>query len=279
VVHVLLVGWSAICLFPIYWVAIASFKDADVIDQPSHYLPFFDFAPSLEAWRFILFDATENLVPRAMNSLLIGVVSTLVTLALGTMAAYGLTRFRHRFSGFAILAALLGTRLLPPVVMALPLYVMAQSTGFLDSRSFLILVYAAVNLPIAIWMMATVFGPRASDPEEAANLDGASHFHILFFILMPMVKGAVIVVGLLVFIQCWNEYLFAAYLTSDQALTIPPWMVGQVSIKEAQTGGGSEDMAHLAAATVVMALPVLFLAIFAQSRLFRILQGSFGGRI
>jgi ABC-type glycerol-3-phosphate transport system permease component len=87
-----------------------------------------------------------------------------------------------------------------------------------------------------------------------------------------MVKTAVITVGLLIFIQCWNEYLFAAYLTSDHALTIPPWMVGQVSIKEAQTGGGSEDLAHLAAATLVMALPVLMLTIIAARSVTRLLR-------
>jgi multiple sugar transport system permease protein len=269
-VQVLLLGWSAVCLFPIYWVVLASFKDASSIEQPSNYLPFVDFTPSLEAWRFVLFDAKENLVPRAMNSLFIGVFSTVTTLVIGGMAAYGVTRFQHRISSFSILTILLGTRILPPIVMALPLYVMAQFSGLFDSLAFLIFVYAAVNLPITIWMLSSVFGPRASDQEEAANLDGASHFHILLFILLPMVKTAVITVGLLVFIQCWNEYLFAVYLTSDHALTIPPWMVGQVSIKEAQTGGGSEDLAHLAAATVVMAFPVLLLTVIAKSSLFQI---------
>lgn len=278
-IHAVLVAWSAICALPIYWVVMASFKDADALDRSSSYLPFVDFTPSLDAWRFILLDATENLVPRAANSMLIGVISTFATLLLGSMAAYGITRFKSRFSSFAILSAFLGTRILPPVVLALPLYVMAQYAGVLDSLGFLILVYAAINLPITIWMLASAFGSRASDQEEAANLDGASHLHILLFILLPMVKGAVITVGFLVFIQCWNEYLFAAYLTSDHALTIPPWMVGQVSIKEAQTGGGSEDMAHLAAATVVMALPVLVLAVLAQSGLFRIFRGSLAPRI
>ena len=277
--HVILVAWSAICVFPIYWVVIASFKDASALEQSSSNLPFVDFTPSLEAWRFIFFDATENLLPRALHSIVIGVVSTLATLLLGGMAAYGITRFKSRFSSFAILSALLGTRILPPVVLALPLYVIAQYAGVLDSLGFLIFVYAAINLPIAIWMLAAAFGSRASDQEEAANLDGASHFHILLFILLPMVKGAIITVGLVVFIQCWNEYLFAAYLTSDHALTIPPWMVGQVSIKEAQTGGGSEDLAHLAAATVVMGLPVLVLAVVAQSGFFRLFRSSLAPRI
>ena len=274
IVQFALAAWSLVCIFPIYWVLIASFKDANAIESPRTYLPFVDFMPSLEAWRFILLDAKENLVPRAFNSLIIGVCSTLTTLVIGAMAAYSVTRFTHRISGFALMAILLGTRVLPPVVIALPLYVMAQASGMLDSLSMLILIYTAINLPIAVWMMTSVFGERATDQEDAASLDGASHIYILFFILLPMVRSAAITVGLLIFIQCWNEYLFAAYLTSDHALTIPPWMVGQVSIKEAQTGGGSEDLAHLAAATVVMALPVLLLTIIAARSMKRLLQPS-----
>ena len=273
-VHALLLMWSVLCLFPIYWVTLASFKDASGIDSPGGYVPFIHFAPTLEAWRFILADAQESLVARAANSLIIGVAATVATLVIGGMAAYGVTRFGHRQSSLALMAVLLGTRILPPVVLALPLYVMAQYTGMLDTKSFLILVYTAINLPIAIWMLAAVFGERATEQEEAASLEGASNLHIFFFILLPMVKTAIITVGLLIFIQCWNEYLFAAYLTSDHALTIPPWMVGQVSIKEAQTGGGSEDLAHLAAATVVMALPVLALTIIAARSVTRLLSPS-----
>ena len=271
-IHTLLVMWSVVCLFPIYWVTIASFKDANGIDSPASYLPFVHFAPTLDAWRFILGDAQESLVPRAAHSLIIGVSATLATLVIGGMAAYGVTRFGRRSNGLALMAILLGTRILPPVVIALPLYVLAQQAGMLDTKSILILVYTAINLPIAVWMLAAAFGERATEQEEAASLEGASHLHIFFFILLPMVKTAIITVGLLIFIQCWNEYLFAAYLTSDHALTIPPWMVGQVSIKEAQTGGGSEDLAHLAAATVVMALPVLALTIIAARSVTRLLR-------
>jgi multiple sugar transport system permease protein len=269
-IYTALLLWSLICIFPLYWISITSFKAVDIIDQAPTYIPFWDFWPSLDAWRFILGDASENLVWRAFNSVVIGVVSTLATLALGAMLVYGVTRFTSKFSSSKIMAALLATRILPPVVLALPLYVMAQKTGMLDSLGILIFVYTAINLPIAIWMLAPVFGARATDQEEAALLDGASHFHVLFFILVPMVKTAVITVGLLIFLQCWNEYLFAAFLTSDHALTLPPWMVGQLSMKEAQTGGGAEEVAHLAAATVLMIVPVLVFTVIVQKSLTRV---------
>ncbi len=276
IIYVLLGVWSLVCFLPIYWIAITSFKDVSIIDKPPTYVPFLDFTPSLDAWRFIFFDASENLVSRAFNSIIIGISSTLLTLMIGAMLVYGLTRFNSQFRSRNIMAAILSTRILPPVVMALPLYFLAQKTGTFDTLGFLIFIYAAINLPLVVWMLAPVFGSRATDQEEAAVLDGATHFHIFFFILLPAVKTAVITVGILVFLQCWNEYLFASYLTSDNALTLSPWMVGQLSMKEAQTGGGAEEVAHLAAATVFMALPVVLLTIFAQRFLTRVFSRQFG---
>jgi multiple sugar transport system permease protein len=278
IVYTLLGTWSVICLLPIYWMTITSFKDVSSIDKPPTYVPLLDFMPSLDAWRFILFDANENLVSRAFNSIVIGIVSTLLTLVIGAMLVYGLTRFSSKFGSSGIMAAILSTRILPPVVLALPLYFMAQKTGTLDTLGVLVFIYTAINLPLVIWMLTPVFGPRATDQEEAAMLDGATHFYIFFFILVPMLKAAIITVGLLVFLQCWNEYLFAAFLTSDHALTLPPWLVGQLSMKEAQTGGGAEEVAHLAAATVLMALPVVLLTIFAQRSLTRVFLRSAANR-
>jgi multiple sugar transport system permease protein len=263
-IHGGLIVWSLVCLFPIYWVTVTSFKDVYIIDKAPTYIPFVDFTPSLDAWRFILLDANENLTSRAANSVIIGIFSTLSTMVIGGMAVYGLTRLVPKVSAVGIMTFILCSRILPPVTLALPLYFMAQFTGTRDSLGFLIFVYTAVNLPIAVWMLAPVFGSKATEQEEAAQIDGASHMYIFFHVLLPMVRTAMITVGLLVFLQCWNEYLFAVYLTSDHALTVPPWMVGQLSMKEAQVGGGAEEWAHLSAATVVMVLPALIFTIFAQ---------------
>lgn len=264
IIYVLLFMWAFICLFPLYWVVVTSLKDVDIIDKAPRYIPFWDFAPSLDAWRFILADPYENLLSRAFNSVVVGIFSTILSLVIGSMAIYSLTRFTQRLSAGGVMATILCSRALPPVVIVVPLYVMAQVTGALDTLSALIFVYTAINLPIAIWLLAPVFGTKATDQEEAAQLDGASHLYILFFITLPMVRTALLTVGLLIFLQCWNEYLFAVYLTSDHALTIPPWMVGQLSMKEAQIGGEAEERAHLSAATVVMALPALLFTVIAQ---------------
>lgn len=312
--YALLVIWSFICLMPIYWLAVTSIKGAADIDRPPGYLPFVDFSPSLDAWRFILFAHNENLMPRLAHTGLISAAATALTVGCGSLAIYGLTRFqvtlrwtalvaiflpmgvglgeaitvgRTSFAPLATaaalgvllayglrktgpvlsppgaIAALLATRLLPPVILALPLYVFGEVLGVRDTLGFLTLVYTAINLPVAVWLMLPILGARASEQEEAAQIDGASHLSILFTIVLPMVRSGVIAVSMIVFLLCWNEYLLAAYLTFDQALTLAPWAVGQLSMKEAQVGGGPEEVAHLAAATVMMILPVLALAAFA----------------
>ena len=270
VIYGLLWVWALICIFPIYWLAVTSIKDVPDIEGLPKYLPFVDFSPSLDAWRFILFDHAENLVPKFFNSLIIASAATLLTLLSATMLLYGLSRFRlpNSLMGFNIISIVLATRILPPVIVALPLYLMAYATHMLDNVFALIAVYVAVNLPIAIWLLHPAIGTKATEQEEAAQLDGASHFNICFGILQPMIRASLIATGVFIFLMCWNEYVFAVYLTSDQAQTLPPWMVGQLSMKEAQVGGGAEEWAHLSAATIFMILPALALTAFA-TRVFR----------
>lgn len=300
--------WSLICLFPVYWLVIVSLTAPADIDHGPHYLPFIDFWPSLEAWRFILADPYENLLMRFFNSVVIAVSSACLAVLTGSMVVYGLTRFRLSWSwatvGFCLIAIcmltialfawpgavrkvsifialvsflvallarswsprfepgqflglLLATRILPPIAIAVPLYVMAWHLGSIDTRYFLILTYAAIKLPVAIWLLMPVLGMKTSEQEEAAQLDGASHARIFLTITLPMVMGSVAAIGLLVFVLSWNEYLFATVLATDHAMTLPPWAVGQLSMKEAQAGGEAEEWAHLSAATVFMVLPLL----------------------
>lgn len=267
-----LVLWSFICLFPLYWVCITSLKSGDAVMQGPRYLPFVDFQPTLESWRFILFDAGYNLVHRYMNSVLIGGFATILTIGLALMLIYGLTRhtsfFGSRFTK-PLLAGLLFTRLLPPAMLVLPLYLMAKMTGSLDTLTMVVLVYASVNLPVAIWLLLPIMGFRATDQEEAAMLDGTSQWQVLFGILLPMLWGQVCAVAFLILILCWNEFLLAAYLTSDHALTLPPFLVGQMSMKEAQIAGEAEEWAQFSAASVLMMAPLLLGAGWLQRQLGR----------
>jgi multiple sugar transport system permease protein len=198
--YALLVFWSLVCLFPLYWIAITSLKGEHEILQGPFYLPFLDFAPTLDSWAFILADPYDNLLMRFFNSTVVGLLSTLLTVFLGGMAVYGLTRFRYAapwtaFGSRSILFAILATRILPPIVLVLPIYMMAQYTGTLDTRFALTFTYTAINLPVAVWLLQPVFGKAATDQEEAAQLDGASHLRIFFTIFLPMVATSTAAVG------------------------------------------------------------------------------------
>ena len=265
--------WTVVCVFPLYWVAITSLKGDTEIMQGPFYIPFVDFNPSLDPWVSVLTYTNDHLLRRFFNSSVIGLSSTALTLLIGGMAVYGLSRFRagHVLRNDRILFAILSTRILPPIIVALPIYFMAHYTGTLDTYFALIFTYAAANLPVAVWLMLPVFGARATQQEEAAQLDGASHLRIFFTIFLPMVATNIAAIGLVIFILCWNEYIFAAFLAGDHAATLPPWMIGQMSIKEAQTGGDGEEWAQLSAATVFMIVPVLACAALAQRFLGRMI--------
>jgi multiple sugar transport system permease protein len=156
-----------------------------------------------------------------------------------------------------LLMAMLATRILPPIVIVLPIYLMVQRTGLLDTRFALIFTYTATNLPVAIWLLQPVLGTSATDQEESAELDGASHLRIFFTITVPMAATGIAAVGLFIFMLCWNEYLFAAFLTVDRTMTMPSWVASQMSVREAQVGGDTTEAVRLSATTLLMIAPVL----------------------
>ena len=267
--YAVLIFWSLVCLFPLYWVAITSLKGVPEVGRGPFYIPFFDFTPSLDAWKATLDYANDHLLLRFYNSAVVAITSTVLTVVLGGMAVYGLTRFRYKVPWIGlrnegILFAILATRILPPVVVVLPVYVMAQYTGALDTHFALIFTYTAANLPVAVWLLLPVFGNIATSQEESAQLDGASRFQIFFTIFLPMVAASTAAVGLVIFILCWNEYLFAAFLTSDKVSTLPPWIAGQMSIKEGQVGDEGDVWSRLSAAIIFMIVPLLACTAFAQ---------------
>jgi multiple sugar transport system permease protein len=160
--------------------------------------------------------------------------------------------------------AILATRILPPVVIVLPIYLMAQQTGALDTRFALIATYTAANLPVAVWLLQPVLGEVATDMEEAAQLDGASRMRIFFEIATPLAARGLLATGLLILVLCWNEYLFSVYLADNHAMTMPPFLAAQMSVREQQAGSDAEEWSRLSAAIVLMAGPLIFGAGIAQ---------------
>lgn len=259
----ILILWSLVCLLPLYWMLLTSIKAApDFINSP-RYIPYLDFVPDFRAWRFTLFEAQDGFYRRFGNSFFIALTAAALAVAAGAMLVYGATRLptaRWWLGPKVLVPALIATRILPPLVVALPIYVMAKVLNVLDTKALLILVYAAANIPIAAWLAVPIIGLKRSEQEDAAVLEGASNFLIFRSIVVPMAAAGLFAIGAIVFVLSWNEYILAVFLTSENALTLPPFLMGQMSVKEAAAGAESEEWGNFSAATIIMILPVLALA-------------------
>jgi multiple sugar transport system permease protein len=233
-----LLFWAFICLFPIYWTLTTSMKTAVDVTQ-GHLMPLFDFQPNWKGWRSLglspdtIFETStvrEEFMKRFTNSVIASVGASLLAIIIGSLAAYGLTRFRYKFLWMRnedISFFFLSQLILPPVVLALPFLVLYKELNLLDSRIGLILLYALTVLPIVIWIMRDQFGSIPVELEEAALVDGLSIWGAFFQIVLPIALPGMVAAFILSLVLCWNEYFFAALLTSADARTLPVMVASQ----------------------------------------------------
>ncbi len=233
-----LIIWAIICLFPIYWTITTSMKTAVDVTQ-GHLIPFVDFKPDWKGWRSLglspdsLFETStvrEEFMKRFMNSVICSVGASLLAIVIGSLAAYGLTRFRYKFLWMRnedISFFFLSQLILPPVVLALPFLVLYKELNLLDTRIGLILLYTLMVLPIVIWIMRDQFNSIPVELEEAALVDGLSIWGAFFQIVLPIALPGMVAAFILALVLCWNEYFFAALLTSADAKTMPVMVASQ----------------------------------------------------
>ena len=185
-------------------------------------------------------------------------IAALAALAIFFLAVRALTRrWRAHLGNSDILFWMISQRILPPVVAALPIYVMFQQLGLLDTRFALIVTYMTVNLPIVVWLMYDFFTGIPRDLEESASLDGASRYRIFFQIVLPLAKPGLIATALLVLILAWNEYLLALFLSTAKAQTMP-------ILVAAQNGTRGPQWWYMSALIVIMIAPVVVLTVATQ---------------
>jgi len=207
-----------------------SFKSKlDVFLGPK-YVPWVDFKPIMQWWIRMFTVERREVIPPLVNSAVIASISSLLAVLLGTMAAYGLTRFKFKLGPFGnrdILVWIVSQRMMPPIVIGLALFLMFNVVNLLDTRIGMVLIYTAFNLPIAAWMMRNFLSQIPISIEEAALVDGASRFQIFFRIVLPLTLPSLAATFLLCFIFAWNEFLLALILTFDQARTMPILIASQ----------------------------------------------------
>jgi multiple sugar transport system permease protein len=242
-------------VFPIVWSVLNSFKtEQDVLAYP----PKLVFSPTLAAYRDVLF-GSSSILPNLWSSFVISVGTTIVTIVLAVPAAYALARVRmpgKRLAGFYVLA----TQMLPPVGIIIPYFLVLRNIGWIDTYQGMILIYLSFSLPFAIWLMVSYFEEIPLEMEEAAYLDGASRLRALWRIIIPQVQGGIAVTVVFVFLNAWNEFLFAVVLSGNTVRPVTIAMFNFVSVEQTL-------WAKLAAVSVLAMLPVIVLGVVAQKNI------------
>lgn len=247
-------------LTPVYWMVTISLKrDVDQFAVPPRW---FDFTPTLVHYKdaFLSRSFGQYLV----TSTIVAVMSTIFALVLGTMAAYALARFRlpHKLDTRLALW-ILSTRMFPPIVTIVPLFLMMRDVRLLNTKASLIILYTAFNLPFVVWMMRGFFIEVPREMEEAARVDGDSRIGALWRVVLPLVVPGLAATAVFCLIISWNEFLFALVLTqTDSAMTLPVGIAGRVTQYEIKWG-------VMSAAGVVAMLPILIFALAVQRYLVR----------
>ncbi|HET6470184.1 MAG TPA: carbohydrate ABC transporter permease [Geminicoccaceae bacterium] len=256
-IYGVLIFWSFVCLFPIYWTVTTSFKTAVDVTQ-GHLIPWVDFAPDWRGWRSLglspdtIFETStvrQEFVRRFANSIAAAVGASSLAAVLGSLAAYGLSRFRYRLGfmensdiSFFFLAQLI----LPPVVLALPFLVLYRELALLDTTIGLVFLYTLTVLPIVVWIMRDQFDTIPTELDEAALVDGLSAWGAFLRIVLPIALPGMAAAFIISLILCWNEYFFAALLTSTNATTLPVMVASQTGSQ----GISWWSMAALSAASI-----------------------------
>jgi multiple sugar transport system permease protein len=263
-----LLFWAFVCLFPIYWTVTTSFKSALDVTQ-GHLLPWLDFQPDWKGWRSLglspdsimkTSNPRDEFVSRFANSIITSVGASALALVLGSLAAYGLSRFRYRFAWMRnddILFFFMSQLILPPVVLALPFLVLYKALSLLDTRLGLILLYTLTVLPIVIWIMRDQFNSIPVELDEAAFVDGLSVWGAFIRIVLPLAVPGMAAAFILSLVLCWNEYFFAALLTSTDAKTLPVMVASQ-------TGSQGINWWSMAALSTAAIAPLVIVGIFLE---------------
>jgi ABC-type glycerol-3-phosphate transport system permease component len=247
----LLLVWS----FPVLWGLITSLKtERDVLAYP----PVVVFSPTLANYRDVLFGAT-TILPNLVSSLIVSVSTTAVTMLLAIPAAYALARLdlpAKRTTGFYVLA----TQMLPPVGLVIPYFLMLRGLGWLDTYHGMVLLYITAALPFAIWLMVSYFEEIPREMEEAALLDRAGRLRALWHVILPQARGGIAVTVVFVFLNAWNEFLFAVVLGGNTVRPVTVAMFNFISVEQTQ-------WARLAAAAIIAMAPVIILGLLAQKHI------------
>jgi multiple sugar transport system permease protein len=267
-IYVTLAVWTFIALFPIYWTVTTTFKLGRDVTQ-GHLIPWVDFVPKWKGMQslglspdtiFASSDVREQFLDKFFNSLIATLGASTLAVVIGSLAAYGLSRFDYKLGRFGnqdISFFFVSQLILPPVVLAMPFLVLYKELALLDTHIGLILVYTLMVLPIVIWVMHDQFDSIPNEMEQAALVDGCTIWGAFLRIVAPMALPGMVASFLLSTVLCWNEYFFASLLTGFNAQTLPVMVASQ-------TGSQGINWWTMAALSTAAITPLLLVGIFLE---------------
>ena len=254
-----LITWVIVLVlfFPVFWMALTGFKrEADANTSTPHFV----FTPTLTEYKSV-WQGSSGLRPYLEHSLVISIVSTVLVILIAVPAAYALS-IRPVPKWRDVLFFFISTKMLPIVGAIIPLFVIARDAHLLDTERLMIVLYMAMNLPIAVWMLRSFLLEVPIEVIEASRVDGAGLLRQLRTIVLPIVRPGLAATALICFIFAWNEFFLVVNLTTTHAATVPVFLVGFVAPE-------GQFLAHLSAAATIACLPVLIAGWVAQDKLVR----------
>jgi multiple sugar transport system permease protein len=267
IVYALIVAALVVYLIPLYWIASTSFKQSrDIFSNP----PKFSFTPTADNYKKMLFvtDSTTGQVkgttdfPRQLlNSVIVGGLSTLFAVTLGAMGAYACARFKVKAKG-DLLFFILSTRMMPPVVVAIPIFLMYRALGLLDTYTGLTLLYTVFNVSFATWLMKGFFDEIPHEYEDAALLDRYSRFQAFRKVTLPQAMTGIAATAVFCLLTSWNEFAFALFLTTKNVRTAPPGITSALGV-------GGIEWGQIASGTMLFLLPVAVFTFLMRNYLLR----------
>lgn len=249
-----LIIFALLFLFPIYWTITTAFKSpGQIMKNPP------EFFPKSFTWdNFVEVFTQQSIGTFFVNSLVISIGATVVTLFLASLAGYGFSRFRFRGRGASMMLIIV-VRMIPALIYMVPYYIIFNNIGLLDSKLGLTIVYITANLPLAIWLAVGFFDEIPREVFESAKIDGASEFRVYWKIALPLVVPGLVVIAVLVFLATYNEFGTALVLLfNDANKTLPVGISGMLQLQKDTPYG------LLAAAGTVAMIPAFILALTTQ---------------
>jgi len=283
------ITYAVITLMPLFWIIATGFKSPEdsiayppkVVFQPTleGYVNLFttqtritanmkDSLPEPNTWyeqivrdKNMVIAGPSRYGQRFLNSIIIGFGSTFLSIFLGTLAAYAFSRFKVPIKD-DLMFFILSTRMMPPIAVAIPIFLMYRQLGLSDTHLGMILLYTAVNLSLSVWLLKGFFDEIPLEYEEAALIDGYTRFQAFYKVVLPQAATGIASTAIFCLIFAWNEYAFAVLLTSGEAQTAPPFIPTIIGV-------GGQDWPAVAAGATIFLLPVMIFTIFLRKHLLR----------